>query len=62
LGLDRPASQVLDFLASRNILGGIDISANFPELGPALLLCATETKTAGDIAAYAAALAAGLAQ
>jgi glycine dehydrogenase subunit 1 len=62
LGLDRPAAQVLDFLASRNILGGIDISTEFPELGPALLLCATETKTAGDIAAYAAALAAGLAQ
>ena len=54
--LDRPVAPVLKSLASRNILGGYDISADYPELGHALLVCATETKIAADIELYAAAL------
>ena len=36
---------------------GVDISNDYPELGNALLVCATETRTAADIKAYADALA-----
>jgi glycine dehydrogenase subunit 1 len=55
--LDRPVPQVLEALAERGILGGLDLTDRYPELGHALLICATETKTETDIAAYAAALA-----
>ena len=55
--LDRPVRAVLEALASRGIVGGYDISAHYPALGHALLTCATETRTAGDIETYARALA-----
>ncbi|MBS0394628.1 MAG: glycine dehydrogenase, partial [Proteobacteria bacterium] len=58
--LDRPVAPVLEALASRGIAAGYDASRDYPELGHALLVCATETKTAADIAAYASALAAVL--
>jgi len=58
--LDRPASAVLRELETQGILGGFDLSGDYPELGSALLVCATETKTAGDIARYAAALGAAV--
>ncbi len=58
--LDRPVAPVLEALAARGIAGGYDASRDYPELGHALLVCATETKTAADIAAYASALAAVL--
>jgi glycine dehydrogenase subunit 1 len=54
--LDRPATQVLANMAHRGILGGLDLSDRYPELGHALLVCATETKLAADIDAYVAAL------
>jgi glycine dehydrogenase subunit 1 len=57
LRLDRPVRPVLEALARRGILGGVDLSADFPELGPAMLVCATETKSKQDIATYATALA-----
>ena len=41
-------------LAARGILGGFDLAADYPELGDALLVCATETKTAADIERYRA--------
>ncbi|MGI9271639.1 MAG: aminomethyl-transferring glycine dehydrogenase subunit GcvPA [Woeseiaceae bacterium] len=47
--LGQPVAAVLDALAERDILGGYN-------LGDALLVCATETKTEADIDAYAAAL------
>ncbi len=56
LALDRPVAPVLAALAARGIEGGFDLSGHYPELGPALLVCATETKTDADIAAYAQAL------
>jgi glycine dehydrogenase subunit 1 len=56
LRLDRPAGWVLDALAKRGILGGLDLSARNPELGDALLLCVTETKTRSDLEAYRDAL------
>lgn len=55
--LDRKVSDVLDALASRNVVGGYDLSKHYPELGDALLVCATEVRTQSDIDAYARALA-----
>jgi glycine dehydrogenase subunit 1 len=55
--LDRPVAPLLTELAARGIVGGHDLSADYPELGHALLVCATETRTAADIKAYAEALA-----
>src|SRR6186713_610776 len=55
--LDRPVKPVLEALARRGIVGGFDLSIDYPELGNALLVCATETRTAADIQAYADALA-----
>ena len=57
LRLDRPVGPVLEDLATNNILGGLDLSKDYPELGNTLLVCATETKTDADLALYAAALA-----
>ena len=60
VALDRPAAPVLEKLAARGILGGFDLAEHYPELGPALLVCATETKTSADIERYAQALEACL--
>ena len=60
LKLERPVGPVLDELGRRGIVGGLDASADYPELGHALLVCATETRTSGDIASYASALRAVL--
>jgi glycine dehydrogenase subunit 1 len=57
LQLDRPVAPVIAALAQRGIIGGYDLSNDYPELGHALLVCATETRTAADIQAYADALA-----
>jgi len=56
LQLDRPVAPVLKTLAGRGILGGLDLAEHYPELGHALLVCATETKTDSDIKSYATAL------
>jgi glycine dehydrogenase subunit 1 len=57
LRLPAPAADVLRSLAAHNILGGFDLGANYPELDPAILVCATELRTDEDIDAYAAKLA-----
>jgi glycine dehydrogenase subunit 1 len=54
--LDRPVAAVLAELERGGILGGVDLSVDYPDLGQALLVCATETKTSADIARYASAL------
>jgi glycine dehydrogenase subunit 1 len=56
LQLERPVAPVLRALAARGILGGLDLAPYYPQLGHALLVCATETKTAEDIEHYRAAL------
>jgi glycine dehydrogenase subunit 1 len=55
--LDRPVAPVLGSLARRGIFGGLDLADRYPELGHALLVCATETKVQTDIDSYAGALA-----
>ena len=54
--LDRPVGAVLKALESRGILGGFDLTEHYPELGSALLVCATEARTREDIDAYARAM------
>jgi len=56
LKLDRPVAPVLQALTARGIEGGFDLSEEFPELGAALLVCATEIKSSADIQRYAAVL------
>ena len=53
LKLNKPASEVLSALAEKNILGGYDLSESYPELGNAILVCATEMRSDEEITAYA---------
>ncbi|MDH3647931.1 MAG: aminomethyl-transferring glycine dehydrogenase subunit GcvPA [Gammaproteobacteria bacterium] len=61
LRLDRPVAPVLEALAHRGIFGGYDLYGSYPELGHALLVCATETKTESDIQTCATAFRAVMA-
>jgi glycine dehydrogenase subunit 1 len=54
--LDRPIAPVLAALAQNNILGGFDLSHDYPEFGHALLVCATDVRTPEQIAAYVGAM------
>ena len=54
--LDRPVQPVLDALADEGIVGGYDLGRDYPELGHAMLVCATETRIREDIDRYVAAL------
>jgi glycine dehydrogenase subunit 1 len=56
LQLDRPVAPVIAELARRGIIAGFDLSADYPELGNALLVCATESRSNEDIGRYAEAL------
>ncbi len=58
--LAKPAAEVLAALRQQKIVGGYDLARDYPELGNALLVCATETRTAEDIALYAKTLAAAM--
>jgi glycine dehydrogenase subunit 1 len=57
LQLDRKVDDVLEQLAARGIVGGFDLSRHYPELGNALLVCATEMRSDEDIERYATTLA-----
>jgi len=52
LQLDRPVADVLRALEADGILGGLDLAEHYPELGNAMLVCATETRTPADIERY----------
>jgi glycine dehydrogenase subunit 1 len=56
LQLDMPAADVLTALLRKGILGGFDLSLDYPELGDAILVCTTEMRNEDDINAYAAAM------
>jgi glycine dehydrogenase subunit 1 len=60
LQLDRPVAPVLRALAAGGIHGGLDLAPYYPELGSALLVCATETKSSADIERYRAQLSEAL--
>lgn len=63
LALEQPVAPLLEALAQEGIAGGLDIGERYPQLGRpgdlgnALLVCATETRTAADIERYAETLA-----
>ena len=52
LRLPAPTAEVLRSLAAHNVLGGYDLGRNYPELDPAVLVCATEVRTADDLDGY----------
>jgi glycine dehydrogenase subunit 1 len=58
--LNRPVAPVLQGLLARGIVGGLDLSPYYPQLGHALLVCATETKTAADLERLRASLSEAL--
>jgi len=58
--INKPAADVLAKLAEQNILGGLDLSADFPEMKDCILVCATELRIAEDIETFASALAEAL--
>ena len=53
LRLPLSARELLRALGAQNVLGGVPLAGDYPELGESLLVCATETRTPEDIAAYA---------
>ncbi len=50
--LPDPAKGMLRTLAAHNILAGYDLSREYPELGHAILVCATELRTENDMDKY----------
>lgn len=60
--LPKSAATTLDHMTSARIQGGFNLAKYYPELGEAVLVCATETKLPQDIAAYQSALKQALAQ
>jgi glycine dehydrogenase subunit 1 len=46
---DVPVADVLRAMQAQGIVGGLDLTPYYPELGNALLVCVTETKTQEDI-------------
>ncbi len=56
LQLEQPAAAVLKALVEKGILGGYDLSDDYPELGSAILVCTTEMRSADDIDAYVSAM------
>jgi glycine dehydrogenase subunit 1 len=48
-----PLDNIMRPLHAHNLLPGYSLSNDYPELGDALLVCATETRTDGDIETYA---------
>ena len=50
---DAPVAAVLHALKAQGILGGLAMTQDYPELGNAMLVCATETKRGDDLARYA---------
>ena len=53
LRLKTPVLPVLHALKAQGILGGFSLVHDYPELGQSILVCATETKTEGDLKHYA---------
>jgi glycine dehydrogenase subunit 1 len=51
--LPKPVAPVLEALAQEGVLGGFDLGRHNPELGNALLVCVTETKTEAQLDRYA---------
>lgn len=53
LRLNQPVDKVLEDLREHGIIGGYSVESHYPQLANTLLVCATEMRTAEDIALYA---------
>lgn len=53
LGLPVSFTELARALAAQDVIPGVGLGAHYPELGEAMLVCATETKAAADLDAYA---------
>ena len=51
--LEQPVADVMRAIEAQGIVGGINLSNDYPELGNALLTCATESRTVDEIHGYA---------
>ncbi|MDD5300590.1 MAG: aminomethyl-transferring glycine dehydrogenase subunit GcvPA [Gallionella sp.] len=56
LHLPGSSARVLHSMAGQGISGGFDLQPHYPQLGNAILVCATETKTNEDLQRFVAAL------
>ncbi|WP_250656620.1 aminomethyl-transferring glycine dehydrogenase subunit GcvPA [Alkalimarinus coralli] len=56
LRLPTSSRLVLEHMESQGVLGGYDLSSDYPELNNCILVCATETKTEQDLNGYVSAL------
>ncbi len=54
--VNRSSEDVLEQLAEKNILGGLSLKYDYPELGETILICATEMRNDVDIEIYYQAL------
>jgi glycine dehydrogenase subunit 1 len=53
---DRPASEVLNALADRGVLGGVAVGADYPELDDSFLVAVTESNPPEDLERFTAAM------
>jgi glycine dehydrogenase subunit 1 len=56
IGFDRPVKEIQRVLLEQGILGGYDLSQDYPELGQAMLVAVTEVRTKEEIDRFAKAL------
>ncbi|HVF35151.1 MAG TPA: glycine dehydrogenase, partial [Candidatus Saccharimonadia bacterium] len=61
LAVGRPGRALVESMAAKGIVAGVALGEDYPELDHAILVCATETKTADDIERFARELGAALA-
>jgi glycine dehydrogenase subunit 1 len=54
--LAKSVDEILNELMKKGIIGGYDLSLDYPELGNAILVCTTEMRSEDDINAYAKAM------
>jgi len=50
--VNQPVADLLRALEAQGILAGYNLGVDYPELGESMLVCATETRTGGDIEKY----------
>ncbi len=51
-----PAAEVLDAMSAAGFLAGVSLDADYPELGPAMLVAVTERRSRGELDTYIQAL------
>jgi glycine dehydrogenase subunit 1 len=57
---DKNIDDIINQLSKQDIIAGVNLSENYPELGNVMSICVTETKTHNDIDRYVSALKSSL--